>query len=233
MALTAAEAEQYRRQFEQDWATIAAGLVGEPPQTAEAYRRQFEQDWESIVEGLVEEAEAPTVVPRTGSPGQPPQYAQHPEYVPPDELPPGNVSPEYDQLTKFLFGQEWLFVTSSNVNAIQYYDQEQVLYIEYKNGSVYGYTGVTLDEAIDFATAPSKGRWRHQNLPVSRNNYFIVSGPYRSPQRFAAERRRGLEKMTLEELLGAPAERVARTFNPEEARRAERTYPRTYRPEGF
>jgi hypothetical protein len=128
--------------------------------------------------------DAPRVVGRLGHAGDPPLYGLDPQYVPPDELPEihvppaerkQSVSPEYGVLVEFLFGQQWLNVTSSNIAAIQYFDKEQLLYIEYLSGAIYGYTDVTVDEAMDFAAAPSKGRWRHQHLPVSRNNYFIVT----------------------------------------------------------
>jgi len=227
------ELEAYRRQFEQDWETALADILDEagpqpPLADVEAYRRQFEEEWADISRGIIEEVEAETVVARTGHPGQPPLYARDPAYVAPDELPPGNVSPDYDQLTAFLYGGHWLNVTSSNVAAIQYLDQERILYIQYLDGSIYGYTDVSHDEAIDFATAPSKGRWRHQNLPPSRANYWHVSGPPRNPMRFYAERERGMRGMTQKQLLAGPAKAV------EMSMQREPTFQRrSYRPAGF
>lgn len=120
----------------------------------------------------------PTIAPRTGHPGQMPDPANDPNYVPPDQLPPGNVSPEYNQLADFLYGGEWLYVTSSNVKAIQYDDKEQLLTVEFLNGSVYQYPNVPEVEAMDFATAPSKGRWVWQHLrPRSDYVLLTVGGP--------------------------------------------------------
>jgi hypothetical protein len=144
-------------------------------EAAEAYRQQFNQDWNAIAEEMIGYDEAPVVAGRYGHPGEPPLYANDPEYVPPDALPPDRPEVFYDDLTEFLFGAKWLNVSSSNIRAIQYHDKEELLYIEYISGAIYGYTGVTVDEAMDFASAPSKGRWRWQHLPVSRNNYFIVT----------------------------------------------------------
>lgn len=189
--------------------------------TPEEFRDQFNEGWQDWLERHFEEEDAPSVVPRTGHPGQPlrprsrfpdPKFGEDPNYIPPDQLPEGNVSPEYDTLTGFLFGQEWLFVTSSWVHAIQYHDTNQDLTVEFHNGAVCQYPGITVDEAMDFATAPSKGRWIHQHL-IPRNDYVLLSvgGPVHMPE---AKAPRGYEPRQINRFTMRPKGTSKKSYKP-------------------
>lgn len=54
---------------------------------------------------------------------------------------------------------DYLPVHSSNLAAAQYHKEDQKLMIEFLSGSAYLYSGVTEQEAIEFAQAQSKGNF--------------------------------------------------------------------------
>jgi hypothetical protein len=76
--------------------------------------------------------------------------------------------PEIGELEEYLFFQRWIKVVSSNVGQIQYDADSQKLQIEFLNGSVYTYDGITIGEAEDFAFATSKGKWVWRHLRQNR-----------------------------------------------------------------
>ena len=59
----------------------------------------------------------------------------------------------------FVYEGELLPVHSSNVAAAQYHLADSKMMVEFLDNSAYLYSNVTLDEAIQFATAQSKGSW--------------------------------------------------------------------------
>ncbi len=62
-------------------------------------------------------------------------------------------------------------VTSSNIAAIGYNEDDHILEVEFKNGSVYQYSDVPLSERTGIMNADSKGRYFHANI---RNRYPYV-----------------------------------------------------------
>lgn len=70
------------------------------------------------------------------------------------------------QWYEFLNEGKWLAVVSSNVDLIRYDYEEEVLYVQFKNGAMYSYRTVSYKEALDFAQAPSKGGWVWDHLRV-------------------------------------------------------------------
>jgi len=62
-------------------------------------------------------------------------------------------------------------VFSSNLVSVGYDGQTQTLEIEFKNGAVYQYSGVPLDEFNAFMNADSKGTYFHariKHFPTTR-----------------------------------------------------------------
>ncbi len=55
-------------------------------------------------------------------------------------------------------------VISSNIAAIGYNEDNQVLEIEFNNGSVYQYSDVPSSERDGIMSAESKGRYFHANI---------------------------------------------------------------------
>ena len=55
-------------------------------------------------------------------------------------------------------------VSSSNISAIGYDADSQVLEIEFTNGAVYSYSGVPPGEYEGFMNADSKGNYLHANI---------------------------------------------------------------------
>ena len=51
------------------------------------------------------------------------------------------------------------FNQSSQIKGLEYDADEQTLYVQYKNGSVYTYHGVDADKANGFASADSAGKY--------------------------------------------------------------------------
>jgi hypothetical protein len=72
----------------------------------------------------------------------------------------------HGSLPQFVMKGKWLKVNSSNVDSAHFDAPRGILTILYRNGSYYQYFGVTPDEALDFAAAPSKGQWIWDNLRV-------------------------------------------------------------------
>lgn len=59
-------------------------------------------------------------------------------------------------------------VSSSNVSALGFDDTEQVVYVEFMNGSIYIYKGVSKIEFEGLLNAPSIGSYLHRNF----KNFF-------------------------------------------------------------
>lgn len=62
-------------------------------------------------------------------------------------------------------------VSSSNISAIGYDTDSQVLEVEFTNGAVYSYSGVPSDEYEGFMNADSKGKYLHANI---KNRYSVM-----------------------------------------------------------
>ncbi len=62
-------------------------------------------------------------------------------------------------------------VSSSNISAIGYDADSQVLEIEFTNGAVYSYSGVPPVEYEGFMNADSKGKYLHANI---KNRYSFM-----------------------------------------------------------
>lgn len=62
-----------------------------------------------------------------------------------------------DVVEDFVENEQPLFVNSSNVVLFQYFKDVQKLLVEFKGGKSYLYDNVSKTEAIEFATAQSKG----------------------------------------------------------------------------
>ena len=71
------------------------------------------------------------------------------------------------------YGVEMISVSSSNVQAIGYDEANQVLYVSFKNNSLYRYPGVPIAEFYGLQNASSVGSYLDAN---------IKKGPY-VPQR--------------------------------------------------
>lgn len=55
-------------------------------------------------------------------------------------------------------------VSSSNISAIGYDPDNEVLEVEFTNGAVYSYSGVPLGEYEGIMNADSKGKYLHANI---------------------------------------------------------------------
>lgn len=55
-------------------------------------------------------------------------------------------------------------VSSGNLAAVGYDEAAKVLEVEFKNGSVYQYTGFQADDYAAFMAADSKGSYLNQNI---------------------------------------------------------------------
>ncbi len=62
-------------------------------------------------------------------------------------------------------------VSSSNISAIGYDSDNQVLEVEFTNGSVYSYSGVPPGEHEGFMNTDSKGQYFHANI---KNRYAFT-----------------------------------------------------------
>ncbi|ARK94267.1 KTSC domain-containing protein [Burkholderia pseudomallei] len=62
-------------------------------------------------------------------------------------------------------------VSSSNISSIGYDADNQVLEVEFVNGSVYSYSGVPPGEYEGFMNADSKGKYLHANI---KNRYSFI-----------------------------------------------------------
>jgi hypothetical protein len=96
-----------------------------------------------------------------------PVSPQEPASLPPHEdfpIVPQGLS---DEVGAFILDGAWYSgFRSSNVKAMQWSAATGVLYVEYLNGGIYDYQPVDQDEALDFATSPSKGTWVWEHLRV-------------------------------------------------------------------
>jgi hypothetical protein len=63
---------------------------------------------------------------------------------------------------------ERISVSSSNISAIGYDPDSEVLEVEFTNGAVYSYSGVPSGEYEGFINADSKGKYLHANI---KNRY--------------------------------------------------------------
>lgn len=88
---------------------------------------------------------------------------QHPD-VTPENLARRQMLTQGDA-EDFLNGQP-LFVHSSNVAMVQYHAADNKMMVEYKDGSAWLYSPVTLEEAKSFLRRQSKGAWVWDNLRV-------------------------------------------------------------------
>jgi hypothetical protein len=67
------------------------------------------------------------------------------------------------------YGVEMILVHSSHVQAIGYDEMNQILYIQFKDGTYYRYQGVPIAEFYGLQNATSVGEYLNQN---------IKKGPY-------------------------------------------------------
>lgn len=76
------------------------------------------------------------------------------------------VPPGRSIADEFVYGNDLVFVKSSNVLSAQYYWADHKMMIEFLNGSAYLYSSVSETEAWSFITASSHGKWIWDNLRV-------------------------------------------------------------------
>lgn len=69
---------------------------------------------------------------------------------------------------RFLYGEEWVPVTSSNLALIRYQAATKKLFIEFKNGATYSYGNVWPEEAKSLYAAGSKGKWVWDHLRIRK-----------------------------------------------------------------
>lgn len=60
--------------------------------------------------------------------------------------------------------KQWIPVESSNVSQIGFDDDNGIIGVVFKNGSVYAYHGCDAAEFAEFKDADSKGRYINQHL---------------------------------------------------------------------
>ena len=78
----------------------------------------------------------------------------------------GLIHPFQELIELFFTRNEILYVSSSNVLWIRYYQDRDVLLIGYRNNAAYAYSGVTATEAASLLFAPSKGTWVWDRIRV-------------------------------------------------------------------
>lgn len=71
-----------------------------------------------------------------------------------------------DVVEAFIYEQEPLFVHSSNVGMVQFFEPDNKLLVEFLGGGTYIYSNISVQEAIQFAQAQSKGGWIWDNLRI-------------------------------------------------------------------
>ena len=59
---------------------------------------------------------------------------------------------------------ERTLITSSNVKAVEYDEENEILTVEFNRGDVYSYIGVPQQVVDDLMEAESKGRFLNQNI---------------------------------------------------------------------
>lgn len=64
---------------------------------------------------------------------------------------------------------EWTPVISSNIAAIKYNDNEQVLAVKFNNSTIYHYFGVPSYHFDNLLDAPSVGKYLNANIKGSYN----------------------------------------------------------------
>ncbi len=62
-------------------------------------------------------------------------------------------------------------VSSSNISAIGYDADSEILEVEFTNGAVYAYSGVPSGEYQGFMNADSKGKYLHANI---KSHYSVT-----------------------------------------------------------
>lgn len=58
---------------------------------------------------------------------------------------------------------EWHQVSSSNIEAVRYDEENQIVYVRFLDGSIYAYKGVPEQEFENLKTAPSVGSYFNRN----------------------------------------------------------------------
>lgn len=56
---------------------------------------------------------------------------------------------------------QWEIIESSQIEAIAYYEPHMKLFIKFKNGAIYEYLNVTIDDYQSFQRAESHGKFFH------------------------------------------------------------------------
>jgi len=69
---------------------------------------------------------------------------------------------------------KWIKVASSNINAIKYEISSQVLEIKFNDGHVYSFSNVPGTIYLGMVSAPSKGKYFHQNIQGKFQSARIV-----------------------------------------------------------
>lgn len=83
---------------------------------------------------------------------------------------------EKEQLLALYDASETRFVKSSNLNSVRYAKAEQVLFIEFKTGTVYAYLNVPLWVMTGLIEAESKGKFFTVNIKKAAYPYVKISG---------------------------------------------------------
>ena len=120
-------------------------------------------------------------------------YGNQPKKAPP-KLPAGQAGKgkmgtgsqwglSNDDVEAFLFRRKVLPVSSSNVAAAQFIAGQNKMIIAYHDDGYYEYDGVTEQEAVEFANAPSKGIWCWNVLRV-RGSKTAHRKPFKSVSGF-------------------------------------------------
>lgn len=91
-----------------------------------------------------------------------------------------------NEIEEFLYFGIWLEVISSNVAKIRYMVDSGVLTVQFLNGYVYEYPGISVHMAFAFTQTNSKGRWVWDFLRSAKRPYrflYSLTGkiPVRSP----------------------------------------------------
>lgn len=109
-------------------------------------------------------------------------------------LQPGKQNPSAENVAKwrtltgetvqdFVENEEILHVHSSNVAAAQFFPKEQKIMIQFLSGAAYLYSNFSSAEALEFATAASKGGFCWDRIRVrgsrtaTQKPYVKLSGP--------------------------------------------------------
>lgn len=99
-------------------------------------------------------------------------------------------------IQEYLYFGRWLSVTSSNVAKIRYEVQNKRLVVAFQqHGSQYEYSGVSVEDAYDFARAASKGKWVWDHLRSGGVDYqFIGSADGHVPERLNKQSQKSHER---------------------------------------